>query len=253
MYSIKKSLQKKIISAVVVALILFLSNITNALETPLSYDFGEVPIGSSSTAIISISTSTSEAYLSLWPTLENGEQYKIKTSIPPAGIPLPPGETVAIEIVFTPTTTQAVFDTLYIEASNPFIGSIREEIKLIGNETEISINNIIAFFDTSVASGTITGNEGGKENDYTLASLQQNVQASKKDKSADNRLNAFRNMLEEAGQLIDNGDIEDACGQLKSSYKKCDGNDLPPDFVKGYSAPELAEMINELRANLECN
>jgi hypothetical protein len=225
MYSIKRSLQKKCISTVVVALILFLSNITNALETPLSYNFGEVPIGSSSTAFISISTSTTEVPLNLWAALENGEHYKIKTSIPPLGIPLSPGETVAIEIVFTPTTTQAVFDTLYIDASNPnplFGFSIREEIKLVGNETEI-------------------------------ASLQQNVQQSKKDKSADNRLNSFRNMLEEAGQLIDNGDLEDACGQLKSSYRKCDGNDSPPDFVEGYSAPEMAGMINELRAKLECN
>ena len=256
MYSIKRSLQKKCISIVVVALILFLSNITNALETPLSYNFGEVPIGSSSTAFISISTSTTEVPLNLWAALENGEHYKIKTSIPPLGIPLSPGETVAIEIVFTPTTTQAVFDTLYIDASNPnplFGFSIREEIKLVGNETEISINDILTFFDTSVASGTITGSERGKANDYTLASLQQNVQKSKKDKSADNRLNSFRNMLEEAGQLIDNGDLEDACGQLKSSYRKCDGNDSPPDFVEGYSAPEMAGMINELRAKLECN
>jgi hypothetical protein len=253
MYSIKKSLQKKCISAAVVALILFLSNITNALEIPLSYDFGEVPIGSSSTAFISISTSTTESYLSLWSTLENGEHYKIKTSIPPGGIPLPPGETVAIEIVFTPTTTQAVSDTLYIDASNPFIGSIREEIKLIGNETEISINNILTFFDTSVASGSIIGKQGGKANDNTFASSQKNIQSDKKGKSAGNRLNAFRNMLEEAGQLIDNDNIEDACGQLKSSYKKCDGNDSPPDFVEGYSAPEMAGMINELRVNLECN
>jgi hypothetical protein len=168
------------------------------------------------------------------------------------GIPLPPGGTVAIEIKFTPTTTQAVFDTLHIDASNPFVGAINKNVELIGNQTEISINNIIAFFDTSVASGSITGNEKGKANDDSLLTLQRDVETGKKNKSADNRLKAFRNMLEGAGQLIADGKLADACGKLESVFKKCDGNDTPPDFVDGSSSQKLAEMIKEFRGNLGC-
>ena len=259
MYSTKKSLQKKYISAVVVILILFLSNITNALETPLSYDFGEVPIGSSSTAFISISTSTTEAHLSLYPTLENGEHYKITTSIAPAGIPLPPGETVAIEIVFTPTTTQAVFDTLYIDASNPnpFFGiSIREEIKLVGNETEISINDILTFFDASVASGSLIGNGGSEANDHLISYTQKKIQNGNEGKSAENKLHTLRKMLVSAGKLIENEDIDGACRQLMSISKKCDGKDRPPDFVLGAGepnpVPQLENMIGNLSDRLEC-
>jgi hypothetical protein len=259
MYSIKKSLQKKIFSAVVVALILFLSNITNALETPLSYDFGEVPIGSSSTAFISISTSTTEIPLNLWATLENGEHYKIKTSIPPLGIPLPPGETVEIEIVFTPTITQAVFDTLYIDVSNPnplYGFSIREEIKLVGNETEISINDILTFFDASVASGSLIGNGGSEADGHLLAYAQKKEQNGDEGKSAENKLHTLRKMLVSAGKLIESEDLDGACRQLTSISKKCDGKDRPPDFVLGAAepdpVPQLENMLGKLSISLEC-
>ena len=243
---------KKFAFAVVVAIILFLSNIAHALEIPLSYDFGEVPVGSSSTALISISTSSDEVYFNVSPKLGYSEHYQILNTVPVGGIPLPPGGTVVIEIKFTPTNAQAVFDTLHIDASNPFFDTISEDVELIGNQTEISINNIIAFFDTSVASGSITGNGKVKTNDDSPVSLQRDIQTGKKNKSADNRLKAFRNMLEGAGQLIADGEMADACDQLESVYGKCDGNDTPPDFVDGYSSQKLAEMIKTFRGNLGC-
>lgn len=100
--------------------------------------------------------------------------------------------------------------------------------------SEPTINSVLTFFDQSVANGLIAGEGPGK--------------------SADNRLNAFRNMLETAADLINVGDYEGACQQLASCYKKCDGMPKPPDFLSGDSDTlnELSSMITELMESLEC-
>ena len=97
---------------------------------------------------------------------------------------------------------------------------------------EVAIDNIIAFFDESVADGSLTGYGPGN--------------------SANGRLNALRNILEMAGDLINIGDIEGACGQLKAALKKCDDKRKPPDFVTGLAASELYDLILELMDELGC-
>ena len=64
--------------------------------------------------------------------------------------------------------------------------------------------------------------------------------------SSDNRLNALVNMIENAGELIADGNISEAIQQLEAAYKKCDGNPTPPDFVEGNAASELATMIQDI-------
>ncbi len=91
---------------------------------------------------------------------------------------------------------------------------------------------ILQFFDQSVSKGTLIGNGPGK--------------------SANNRLKAVENMLEAARELIKEGSIAEACHQLMDAYQKTDGNPKPPDFVAGSAAPELASMIQDLRASLGC-
>ena len=97
---------------------------------------------------------------------------------------------------------------------------------------DIDMDDILEFFDESVTDGTLTGDGPGK--------------------SANGRLNALENMLETAGDLIDLGDIEGACEQLKAASRKCDGDSPPPDFVAGSAASELYDMILELIAELGC-
>jgi len=96
----------------------------------------------------------------------------------------------------------------------------------------LTIDDILELFDDSVANGSLTGDGPGK--------------------SANGRLNALRNMLDMAGDLIAIGDIEGACGQLKAASRKCDGERKPPDFVAGDAVNELYEMIVELMAELGC-
>jgi hypothetical protein len=96
------------------------------------------------------------------------------------------------------------------------------------------VHLILTFFDESVAGGSLTGDGLGE--------------------SASNRLNALRNMLEMAGELISIDDIDGACVQLNAASKKCDGFSPPPDFVAtGVVALELYDMISELMLELGCD
>ncbi|MFC1793453.1 hypothetical protein ACFL3Q_07690 [Planctomycetota bacterium] len=95
-----------------------------------------------------------------------------------------------------------------------------------------TIADTLVFFDTSVADSTLVGNGPGK--------------------SSDGRMSALRNMIEVAGDLIENGLYEEACEQLWDAYRKCDGEPIPPDFVAGSATPTLASMILDLMAALGC-
>lgn len=98
------------------------------------------------------------------------------------------------------------------------------------NEQTPTIEDILAFFDASVADGTLEGSGPGN--------------------SAAGRLNALRSMLVEAGVLIEDGNMEEACGQIMAAYKKCDVDE--PEFVDGVAVSELSEMILELMEYLGC-
>ena len=95
------------------------------------------------------------------------------------------------------------------------------------------VADILAFIESSVAAGTLAGDGPGK--------------------SAENRLGALKNMIEAAGEDIALSDIESACEQLSSAYRRTDGLSPPPDFVIGPAANELAEQITELQASLNCS
>lgn len=98
--------------------------------------------------------------------------------------------------------------------------------------SELTIDDILTFFDESVSDKTLIGYGHGN--------------------SANGRLSALRNMLETVSDLIDIGDIDGACVHLDIASDKCDGNTPPPDFVTGDSATTLHDMILDLMAELGC-
>ena len=53
-------------------------------------------------------------------------------------------------------------------------------------------------------------------------------------------------MIERAGDLIENRNIEEACGQLKAANKKMGS------FVVGDAVSELRGMIQQVMRNLGC-
>jgi hypothetical protein len=99
-------------------------------------------------------------------------------------------------------------------------------------EPQVMIEETLAFFDASVEAGTLVGQGSGN--------------------SAECRLNALKNMLERAANLIDDGFYEEACEQLRDAYAKCDGLPTPPDFVVGPACEDLAAMIQDVTDSLGC-
>ena len=99
--------------------------------------------------------------------------------------------------------------------------------------SDVSIADVLVFFDDSVANGTLQGDGPGA--------------------SAENRLDALRNMLLEAEKFIGAGDTDAACGQLNAAYQLTDGNPSPADLVSGSAAAELAEQIQVLMNSIGCS
>jgi hypothetical protein len=132
------------------------------------------------------------------------------------------------------------------------------EVNLIGKgieaqEDDITVGDILAFFDQRVLLEKLEGNVPDKSAKKKLADKTPKGDGS--DKLAENRLNALRNMIETAGNLIDSGKIDEACGQLKAAYKKMDGLNTPgssTDFVTGDAVSDLSDMVQELMDELGC-
>jgi len=96
---------------------------------------------------------------------------------------------------------------------------------------EQQIENIQEVFDDAVVSQDLVGVGLGN--------------------SAHGKLNALRNMLERAEELVDQGKISDAIHQLEDAYKRVDGNPKPPDFAGGDEADNLADLILSLIDSLQ--
>jgi hypothetical protein len=59
-------------------------------------------------------------------------------------------------------------------------------------------------------------------------------------------------MIEAAGDLIEDGLYDEACGQLGAALTKCDGQSSTADFVAGEAVEVLNGMIEVLRTTLGC-
>ena len=112
------------------------------------------------------------------------------------------------------------------------------DVPLIGTRVNVApppqqqIADILAFFDAAVAVGTLQGAGNGN--------------------SAGGSRQALRNMLEAAGDLLQQGRIGGACQQLADAHDRTDGLPRPPEFVDGPAAADLALRIADLRSALGC-
>lgn len=268
---LKRNYKTIIFTAFFAITIFSIYSISYASEPPVSsleyydYDFEEVELNTTKTATVSITNSSSseEPVVLYTVAVETGTYFELKTPIPWGGIEIPSGETVGVEITFTPKIVGPFTDILNIstEAPTPFNPTPQPTVavKLSGtgiSKTNITINKILYFFDSSVASGSLIGNEGSKADDLLFAYAQKKKQSGNEGKSAENQLFAFRNQLRSTGKLIESEDLDGACRQLTSISKKCDGKDRPPDFVLGAAqpdpVPQLNNMIDELAESLDC-
>ncbi|MHC4525968.1 MAG: hypothetical protein ACYSU8_10625, partial [Planctomycetota bacterium] len=158
------------------------------------------------------------------------------TSGPTAPLVIAPSTSIGVdfEVTFAPTAEVASAATIQILSDDEDEPEVYVDLSGVGIITEVpptqQIQNILDYFDTSVADGTLIGYGPGN--------------------SASKRLNALRNMIEAASDLINAGAYEQAIEQLESIAKKTDGVSKPQDFVVGDAVSDLNTMINDLIASL---
>lgn len=202
---------------------------------PDTVDFGQVELGEAATVIVTV-TNLGDGTLVLH---EVGLSNALAFSLEPLSLPLQVATNATADLVLTfAPTSEAMYMTelgiLSNDGAETFVSvAIQGEGVVTAIPPAEQIADILAFIESSVAAGTLAGDGPGK--------------------SAENRLGALKNMIEAAGEDIALGDIESACEQLSSAYRRTDGLSPPPDFVIGPAANELAEQITELQASLNCS
>jgi beta propeller repeat protein len=202
---------------------------------PLAHDFGDVTLGTSATTIVTLSN-VGNLPLTISDVALQGAGSPA-FSIGAAATLIAPGGTLDIPVSFAPTSAGTAHASLTITSDDLDEAVVR--VALSGHGVVLpepplqQIAELLAFFDNSVANGSLSGNGPGN--------------------SAAGRLNALRNMIDAAGDLIQDGSIAKACGQLRAAYLRTDGVPQPPEFVTGTAAAELALRISRVREALGCS
>lgn len=204
--------------------------------SPLVYDFGDVELETASSILITIlnygNGDLSVQNLTFTP--ESSTDFTVTLSPELPSVIAPEGS-IDVEVTFAPSTEDILYAVLEITSDDPDEPVVTVNLVGVGLVIEVppseQIEQILEFFDISVADGTLVGVGPGN--------------------SASNRLNALRNMLKATSDLIVVEYFEDAYEQLVDVLKKCDGQVPPPDFVSGEAKEELANKILELMEDLE--
>ena len=205
---------------------------------PTDHDFGDVEVGMTATTIVSmtnINGSDVEVY-GLGFQVGSSADYSM-VDAPPVPFMVVPGETVEVEVAFSPSAAGYVTAVLLVDSTDS-INPV-QEVSLGGVGVEVQppswgVGDILAFFDASVEAGTLDGR--GERPRMKRA-----------------RLRAMRNLLKAAGDLLEGGYMGWACFMLERAHVRSDGMPRPLDFVEGADNAELNGMIGQLMADLGCN
>ena len=204
--------------------------------TPLDYDFGLVEVGSSDSAVITTYNhgDTTLTLEDVYFEASSSRDFTITSFLLPP-VYMSSGAQFIIEVTFAPTSGGSASASLLIfstDTDEPQVQVVfTGQAPLDEQNPQEQIATIIDFVEESILDGTLQGNGRGN--------------------SADKRLNALQNMLDRTQELIEEGMYEEAYQQLKSIYKKIDGQDKPDDFVQGPAVSELNAMILDLIQMIE--
>ncbi|NOZ63175.1 MAG: choice-of-anchor D domain-containing protein [Calditrichaeota bacterium] len=206
--------------------------------SPVLYDFGDVEVGTSETIIISVTNiGFSDLIISdyfLQAVSSNDFSVIHSPRFPDVPVAIAESDNYDLEVTYSPSSTGPASAVLEVISNG---GTVTCALSGTGVNTELTpeeqIENILQFIDDSVANGTL---EGSGNRPWL----------------AKRRLRAFKKIIKRAQRQILRDHVRAACVQLQLAYKRCDGNPRPVDFVIGESVPELAAMIQNLKASLEC-
>jgi len=207
------------------------------------FDFGPVEIGTTSTTTVTIRND--EAYPVKFTGaafLPDGCSY-FSVASPTESIPIPGGQALGIDVNYSPLADGECSNLLRIWTDSSPIPST------------------VAFSGIGVAT---PANPEDKIKEI-LNFLDSHMKGMGSGKSADNRFNALRNMIETASVQIKKGQTEAAWQKLSEVYKKVDGISRPKDFAgersvartdevsikDAYATDTLAGMIQNLMALLK--
>lgn len=214
---------------------------------PTSHDYGNVTVGESESQIFTVTVGTGNlAFIGATlvandntqgePEPYMGASFAITASPNPYDS-FPAPLSFDIEVTFAPDVEGYHYAYLRIQSDDvmqnediriPLFGmGVASEPEPVGDMAAL-----IALFEAYVADGTVVGDGPGS--------------------SAGGRLNAFRNMLNAAADLLEEGYLDQACETLSVAYYKCDGAAPPPDFISGPNAPTINAAIDAVMDALGC-
>ena len=153
---------------------------------------------------------------------------------------LQPGESVNVEIIYSPNFVGECSATLEIYTDFLFFPSDKVTFTGTGVEQEpeqSDPDNISQLLLEKLQ----------KIIDYTNESYTyQAFRSTEQDSLGERRFKAFKKMLVVSYHLIDNGHFEAAHNKLKEVYKKADGKPDSNDFVPTEKATQLSLMLQDL-------
>lgn len=201
----------------------------------LTWDLGDVPIGESAMQLVVIYNQGNADLIVDSVTVSGSSDFAI-TAGPATPLVIPANSSIGadFEVTYTPSSeglASAVVTVVSNDDDEPQV-----DVTFIGAGVVVDvppqqqIQDILDYFDECVANGTLIGYGPGN--------------------SPSKRLEALRNMIESASDLINAGDLAQAIEQLESIDKKTDGQAKPQDFVMGDPVSTLNTMINDLIADL---
>jgi hypothetical protein len=177
---------------------------------PPFVDFGDVPVGDASIQTVTIvNLGPADLTVSAVSLPAQPLQFAL-LAVPNLPHILPAGQELDIELAFEPTAVGFDSTLLLIENNDPaqpIVEVLLEGTGVVVDPTD-DLADILSFFDQSVLDGTLVGSGPGA--------------------SGENRLNALRNKLEAAGDILDKGLTTQACNILLDAFFRSDGVFPPP-------------------------
>ncbi len=197
---------------------------------PESHDFEEVLVGSSRSVTV-IVRNTGEARIVLeqfsLPPLTDTTFEFVGKGLPTVPETIVPGAAVFLTIRFAPQVEQRFSTVVRIKTS---LSTVPLLVPLAGEGVGFAAQ----------ARSLIEGLDNGLDR-QELSDDQPNQSSS-----------AFRALLQQAEDTVEQGAIADACDQLADTLRRVDGLPVPADLVSGPAALQLVDEIALFRERLGC-
>jgi len=220
--------------------------LSEAIDSIPEYEFGNVKVGSTQTAFVTLSTMTDVELSGIKFIIQNSCN---DMTLLPVDIEFPyflsTDKILTVEIAYSPSESGECSATLEIYSGGPWNPADKVFFTGFGVEPE----------PEQSAPGNISKQlleKLQKIIDYTNESYTyQAFRSYNQDKLHDGRLDAFKTKLMVSYHLIENGQFEAAHNKLKEISKKTDGKPESNDFVPSEKAAHLASMLQDLIASFD--